>query len=393
MKKFILSCIVLGVFLAASVQAISLTDYKFPESTSQEAYLNGAFNLGGDSNEETEVGYDFRGSSSYRLDYRSLPFSYNLDILGDFNVEKDRSKDAESQDSYQLSATTTADKYFSNESSLFGYGSLFFDYQKPFGADDALDPYIQIGAGIGYGRTINATVLKQAIRMNNDFKKYNVITGDMPDASLLELAAIIDKESEYRSRYGGVEYRKYWYEDMEEVVAKSGVMAGDNLGAIGIVRIQEVLDEPTAQRYHGWNVRAGIGVVLQDYAGEQGDPLLEASYNWTRPLSLALQLTNTLSLQTVFQDDQVYNIENRFRADYEISNRIDWYNIATIGYDLQTADDVEDVLRISLNSTYIFYIENQLSFNPEFQFNYLDNGVDDAFSEWALLGSISYRLR
>ena len=59
---------------------------------------------------------------------------------------------------------------------------------------------------------------------------------------------------------------------MEKVVRESGVLSGDSLGAIGILRIQEVLDEPTAQRWHGWAVRGGVGARVKDFDGESGDP-------------------------------------------------------------------------------------------------------------------------
>ncbi|MFH1843376.1 MAG: hypothetical protein ABIF77_09210, partial [bacterium] len=50
------------IFLANSASAISLTDYYFPRSTSQEAYVNGAFNALGSSADSTEVGYTLAGT-------------------------------------------------------------------------------------------------------------------------------------------------------------------------------------------------------------------------------------------------------------------------------------------------------------------------------------------
>jgi hypothetical protein len=229
--------------------------------------------------------------------------------------------------------------------------------------------------------------------MNEDFKKYGVITGDMPDQTLLEVASIIDREGEFRSQHGAIEYRKYWYEEMENVIRESGVLAGEGLGAIGILRIQEVLDEPTAQRWHGWVVRLGVGAQLSDFDGESGDPRISGRFEWARPIDIRLQLRNEASLSTVLESDPVYNLSDIFSVDYELSNRIDWYNSLAVSYDIPTADGLENILRLDLKSTYILYIENQLSFNPEFQFSFLDDGVGDSEWNWALLGSISYRLK
>lgn len=388
-----LCVLVLSALAFSTSRAISLTDYKFPKSATQEAYLNGAFNMLGNSVDSTEVGYNFGGSASYRLALRSLPFSYDLSILGDFAVAKGTEKDSESEDAYHLNATTNADKYLRDDSNLFGFAGAMLDYRKLAGMDKADDPRVDLEAGVGYGRTINATVLKQAIRINEDFRKYGVVTRDIPDAVLLELAAIIDRRSEFRSEYGPVEFQKYWFEAMEELLTEAGVLADDNLGAIGVLRIQEVLAEPTAQRWHGWSVRAGIGARVSDYDGESGDPRLSARFHYTRPVGIDLQFSNLASFATVFEDDPVHNLQNIFRVDYEISNRIDWYNSLTLNYDIMTAEGMEDIFSASLRSTYIFYLENQLSFNPEFQYRYLDDGIGDAAWDWAILGSITYRLR
>ncbi len=396
MKGVVPTCIAVVVLVVAGTSGavdVSLTDYVFPKSATQEAYVNGSFNALGNSVDTTEVGYNLAGSASYDLNLRSLPFSYDLSALADFSVAKSTAKGADAEDAYSLFASTTADKYLRNDSKLFGYSAASLHYRKLAAADKADDPRVDIEGGVGYGRTINATVLKQAIRMNEDFLKYGVITGDMPRDALLELASVIDRQGEFRSEYGPVEYRKYWYEAMEEVVRKSGVLKEDALGAIGIIRIQEVLDESTAQRWHGWVARGGVGVRVSDYDGEAGDPYLTARFDWTRPVSLRLQLANNASVATVFEDDPTYTLQDVFHVDYEVSNRIDWYNSATLTYDIQTADDAENILGLDLRSIYVLYIENQLNFNPGFQFSYLDTGVGDATWDWAITASISYRLR
>jgi len=395
--KSIIVCLITALILMSCItetsNAISLTDYTFPDSKSQEAYVNGVFGALGNSTENSEVGYNLAGSASYRLYLRSLPFSYDLSLLGNFSLDKSTIEDSESEDSYNISASTTADKYLRDDSNVFGYGSIFADYRKLSYQDEADDPRIDLEVGVGYGRTINATVLKQAIRINEDFLKYDVISKSMPDKTLLELARVIDRESEFRGQYGSVEYQKYWFEEMEAIIGKSGVLKGENLGAIGIIRIQEVLDEPTAQRWHGWSVRGGVGYRISDYDGESGDPRLSARFDWTRPASLRLQLTNNTSFSTILEDDPVYTLQELFRVDYELSNRIDWYNSFEATYDILTADGAENVLQMNLKSTYIFYIENQLTFNPGLQYQYIDDGTGDASWNWSLIGSISYRLK
>jgi hypothetical protein len=392
--NFFIAFLLVGVLLSfQQAYSIDLTRYTFPKSISQEAFVNGTFNVNGTSEDSTETGYNFGGTASYDLFYRSLPFSYQLNANGNFTLSKATAEGAESEDAYDFRLKTRANKYLSDEGKIFGFGEANMEYRKLSAMDEADDPYVDVTAGVGYGRSINATVYKQAYRMAQDFKRFGVVTKDIPEKTLLELARIIDREGEFRSRYGTVEYRKYWYEAMEEVLKNAGVISEEGLGAIGVLRIQEVLDEPTGLRFYGWELRAGAGVVVSDFDGESGDPLLTLNFDYARPISLQLQLNNSAYYSSVFEDDPVHKIGDIFQIYYEISNRIDWDNTLEAEYLIPTATGAENSMSLDFSSTYILYIENRLTFNPSFLLHYFDDGVNDAQTNWAVLGSISYRLK
>ena len=295
MKTVVMCFIVIAMSLAAVREAsaiVDLTKYTFPTSTSQNAYVTGNFNLSGTNADSTQTGYNLSGLANYDLFFRSLPFSYNFDVVGNVVSAKAVTEGAKSQDAYDVRATTRGNRYFRNDKDLFGFGAATFEYRKQLGVDTTDDPYADVSAGIGYGRTIDATVLKQAWRMQEDWKRFNVIKGDLPDDALIALARVIDRQSEFRSRYGPVEYRKYWYEEMEKVLEDANVLTGPNLGAMGIIRIQEVLDEPTGKRVTGWEARLGGGLVLSNFNGEDGDPFVSAEFDWSKPMSIDLQLND-----------------------------------------------------------------------------------------------------
>ncbi|MBU0518806.1 hypothetical protein KJ564_07700 [bacterium] len=373
--------------------SIDLTDYTFPVSTSQQAFLNGAFNLNGSSADSTQTAYNLGGSGTYDLFYRSLPLEYQLSALGNFSFLRGELEGADDQNGYNTGISTRLNKYFKDDSKVFGFGEANVEYRKLNAQDEADDPYADVTIGFGYGRSIDATVLKQAVRLSEDFQKYNVTNSPIPDKGLLELAQIIDKKSEFRSTYGVVEYRKYWYEAMENVLMDYDVLTGDGLGAMGAIRIEEVLAEPTGFRFHGWQARAGFGIVVSDFDGEAGDPLFSLGFDWARPLGMQLQLNNNAYLSTVLVSDPAYNLGDEFQIYYEISNRIDWDNRFKINYTINSAEGLENVLNLTFTSTYILYIENQLTFNPSFVLSYVDDGINDALTDWAILGSISYRLK
>lgn len=391
--KYIVLTAAMLMIINSMASGISLTDYVFPDSRTQEAYLNGAYTFNGLSSDSSQVGYNMAGSYSYDLFYRSLPFAYQLNALGNFSMVRDIMEDAEGQEAYSVLINTRASSYFRDESKFFGFGEANLGYRNLLTSDKADDPYLDVLVGVGYGRQIDATVLKLAVRMVNEFKKYGIVKQSVPDRALLDLARVIDRESEFRAQYGAVEYQKYWYEEMEQVLISHGVLLTDNIGAIGAIRIQEVMDEPTGRRFHGWDVRVGVGYVISDYTGGTGDPALTAAFNWSRPVSMMLQLNNNAYLRTVLSDNQTYNIGNTFQVYYEMTNRIDWDNSFNFDYTIPTADGAENTLMFNFSSTYILYIANQLTFNPGFNYNYSDDGLNDPRWDWAVLGSISYRLR
>jgi len=378
----------------SSVYAISLTDYTFPESSSQQGHVKSDFSLSNelDPNKPKQSGYHLGGIVSYDRFYTSLPFEYTVKFAGTFDFDKGTDKGADSDQDYDMDLKTDLKKYISDESSVFGLGAVDLEYRKQPSADEADDVYAVVRVGAGYGRRVDATVLKQAMRINEDLKKYNVIKQDIPDNAMLELARIIARENEYQSKYSDEEYKKYWYEDMEKIIRESGTLSHETLGAMGIIRIQEILDEHhTGLRLYGWQASAAVGLVISDFEGEKGDPDLLLKFEWARPLTLQLQLNNTTFAKTVFADDQTYTLNEAFEVYYELSDKIDWNNTFTINYDILTAKDKYNTLTLKFASTYYFYLANQLTLEPNFTYSYVDDGVDDTTWNWKFSGSVDYR--
>jgi hypothetical protein len=280
---------------------------------------------------------------------------------------------------------------------MFGYGSLDAGYRKLLGADDADDPYAKLGAGVGYGRVIDATVLAQAMRCVEDLQKYGILTSDISDSAYLELAAVIDQEKVFRSQYGNVEYEKYWFEAMEAVFQKEGVLAEETLGAMGLIRIREILvNEPISPRKHGWTVRGGVGYVLSNFDGSESDPSLDAAFEYALPYTYRLQLIERVSYSTILSDDPVHQINNKLSLTYEISDRVDWENLWSLGVTVPTESDVENEISNNLASTFRYYISNKVNLDATVSLKHLDDGIDnngnDDLETGVFLGA-TYRIR
>jgi hypothetical protein len=385
--------VVLVLLLPLLLMAVKLADYTFPETFYQESYLSGNFSLNNGNQEQSSYSGSFDGD--YDIFYGSLPFSWRLGVDGNVDFSQGPNDGDESENGYGISATTNADKYL-GDSKLFGYGSFDFGYRKSIGLDDADDPYAKVGLGMGFGRIIDATVLAKAMRIVEDLNKYTVLKGNLSDSSYLELAKIIDKENEYIATHGIVEYKKYWFEDMEKILLESGKLRDSSLGALGLIRIQEVLEESYGVRTHGWTVRGGAGFILSNYDGGESDPSIDLSFEYALPYSYRMQINERLDYSSILTDNMVHQFTNNLSLTYEVSNKIDWENGITTIITVPTAENSEKIITNSLISAVHYYIANQITADTSISLNHVNDGMDnngnDDMSTSIFMG-LTYRLR
>ncbi|PID57806.1 hypothetical protein CSB45_06180 [candidate division KSB3 bacterium] len=397
------------IFPVLTASAVSLTDYTNPDSFYKEAYVSGNFSLQsrgdnrltdeeclGDDCESGQTSYSGTLLANYDTQYSSLPFTWLLKIDGTLDIERSAEEGADDEQGYDLTARTSVDKYY-RDTKVFGFGSAETGYRKSLGADDADDPYAKIGFGAGYGRVIDATVLAKAIRVVEDLLKYDVITNDLSDDAYMQLAGIIDKEKEFESKHGPVEYEKYWFEAMEQVFREEGVLTEDALGAMGIIRIREILvNEVFSSRRYGWTVRGGLGFILSNYDGSESDPSLDLAFEYALPYVYRMQLIERLSYSTILDDDVVHQISNALSATYEVSDRIDWENLWNLVVTAPSDSDVENIISNKLSSTFRYYISNKINFDTTLSLTHLDDGIDNNGNddlETGLFLGMTYRLR
>ena len=372
---------------------VKLSDYTFPETFYQESYLSGNFSL--NSGNQDQASYNGSFSGDYNIFYGSLPFSWRLGVESNVDLSQGPNDVDDSQNGYGIYATTNADKYLGS-SKLFGYGSFDFGYRKSMGLDDADDPYAKVGLGMGFGRIIDATVLAKAMRIVEDLNKYSVLAGNLSDESYLELAKIIDKEQEYIAKHGIIEYKKFWFEDMEKILLDSGKLKNNSLGALGLIRIQEVMEESYGVRSHGWTVRGGAGFILSNYDGGESDPSIDISLEYALPYSYRMQINERLDYSSILTDDMVHQFTNNLSLTYEVSNRVDWENGITTTITLPTAENAENVTSNSITSALHYYIANQITADTSISLNLLDDGIKDNGNDdmsTSLFMGVTYRIR
>ncbi|MEN8219451.1 MAG: hypothetical protein ABFS56_24475 [Pseudomonadota bacterium] len=390
-----LMIVAIALFIPISTMAIEITDYRKPDSFYDEAYIAGQFRLNSGNQEQTS--FDGTALGYYDLTSSTSPFTWNLRLDGQTNFSRGENKGASTERGYKLLASTNGNKYFNNTGQLFGYGSLDLGHRRLFGADEDDDPYIKLGAGIGYGRVFNATPLAYVLRFVEELKEYNVITGTLDDRTYLELAKIIARESEFKSRYGVMDYEQHWVAEIEKILQSAGVLKGNALGAVGVLKIHDVLfNEKIGIRKHGWLIKGGVGYIASNYNGNESDPSLDLTFEYALPMGYALQFIELTEYSTIWEEDITHRVRNRMSLTYELSDRIDWENLWEFNGLFPTEDNALDMITNSLSSTFRYYLSNQIMANFTVTLTHTEDDIDDNGNddiERGVFMGITYRLK
>ena len=392
-----LSIATIGVlFLTNSVSAIEMTDYKIIEGTYKEAYINGALTVEGGNQDKTS--YNGHIDANAKSIYTTAPYSIEYGVTANSDFFRGSSDKNGSEKGYDTTAYGRFDKYLNNDDTYFLYGSTDLGYRKSATANDADDPFVKIGAGVGYGRMYDATPLAVAIRIVEDLKAYKIIKNPVSDKGMLALAEVIDLEDEYESKYGFNDYKKYWYTDMEKALKKSGAIEADSVGTFGIVRINEIIElEKISGRFHGWKVRGGLGQIISNYDGKSESTTADAEFQYGLPMGYQSQFTERATLSKILDNDEAidFQLRNTMSYTYEMADRVDWENSWAIGYDKYNQGD--DITTNSLSTGFRYYLANRLTFDTTFSLTKTDgtnaNSIETPDWDTKFFTGVRYRLK
>lgn len=392
--KSAIALVVSGLPLAAN--AIVLEDYLIANSSYEDAFLDATFNAG-DSARNDQVSYDVNLNARYTKTFSTLPRSWTLSLTGFANADRkgitpttriedetgaavldangnEQFRDLpDSSDDFGASVEGTIDNYFINS----GYPKAFwFGQGRAETIDSAVDDSISATVGLGYGRVYNATPLAKVIRIVEELNEEGLLTGPIPDSVALETAEIIDREDEFKSKFGQDEYKRDFYAAIEEALGRSGAIRDGKLGALGALTIDEILEEePISTRRHGWVVRAGAGFQAKELGGlADNDPKLLFQWEYAKPRGYQGQFINVLSYEPVFGDETTQVVRNLMTYTHELSDRIDWVNSWSASYsdgDDETGQSLSSTNHI-LSSSYQYHLNNSLDYTATLTINQTD---------------------
>lgn len=377
--------------LLAPAYAVQITDYTELETLYEEAYVTGSFSS--KSGNQDQSSYDGNLAVDYERNLSSRERNMNIDVYGDYYASRGGSDGDETEDTYFAEANFTMDNYLQGRPNIFWYGSADAQYEDAFD-----EVYLKVGAGAGYGRVTVATPMAYAIRIVEELQDHNAISTNVSTQAYLDLAHVVNRRSEFRSRYGAEEYEAEFLTALENSMKNSGI-APNGLNAAAISHMRRVLfDENINIRKYGWLVRGGLGVVVNDFNGESGDPSIDLGFEYAKPIGLSGQFIDELSYSAIWVDSDTTNqkITNRMSYTHELSDRIDWVNRWTLSYDIADGDNSDDILTNDLSSTFRYYLTNRLNLDFTVGLSHVEDDVDDNGNDdvdvTTFLG-VRYRLR
>ena len=359
--------------------AVELEDYLVANSSYDEANVGGSFiavDAAGD-NPNDQLGYTYSLDADYEKAFSTLPrtwqYRVGLSASGDRPGQETTSitdaagitttVDTEDTNDWQVVAEGIIDNYFHQsqypKAFWFGQGLYASQENQP---DDA----IAVSIGLGYGRVYNATPLAKVIRIVEELNEEGLLTGPIPDSVALETAEIIDREDEFKSKFGADDYKPDWYAAIESTLARSGAVRDGKFGALGALTVDTVIeDEPISTRRHGWVVRLGAGFQASDLSGlTDNDPKLLAQFEYAKPFGYKGQFINLFSFEPIFGDEAITSFRNDMSYTYEVTDMIDWINTWSVTYsdgEDENGDPLDSTNHI-VNSRYSFDLGSSLDY-------------------------------
>ena len=341
-----------------SAQEVSVTDYQVPISAADRLLIDFSMNHATTGADATTSKGNIGGI--YKRFYDSLPFGYSIDFIGSGLVDRNIETDAYDT-SYQINGDVGVKKYLLESNPLLrdSFGSLraTSDMSKAYDR-----PTSAVTVGLGYGRFIEATALAKAVRIEAFLITEGELSDHLPKDVILELSQIIKREDEYKDKFGET-YKKEWYKDMETVMTGSGLMQEEGLSAIGVLRIEEILErEEIADRFYGWDVTLGskFDITTPYTDQERSIANLDVTASYARPIAWQWQISERLSINTPFDNlGTAFSLSLSSDVSYELSNRIDLRLRHLFRLDKPEEGNTEN--SHSLGVSFIYYIENNVN--------------------------------
>jgi hypothetical protein len=249
------------------------------------------------------------------------------------------------------------------QTNLFGF--VGFEAQ---GATAFLSPGLRVSAGLGYGRFKDVTALSKALKIQERLLNLKALSAPLPAAVLFELADTIGRRLEFPDVASLVQR-------LEEIIEATDFVPQGQLGAVALLRIEEILNETADEKLCGWELRVGMGYELLDPHGGTRDWLTLASFEYALAPAPRSQFKSSLRFSSSLALLEDYVLIAQAHYGFRISESIDSqasYNFVRTQLKDRTPLDIQ-----SLDLRLTFQVQANLNLAVQLEFTLASD-----FEEW-----------
>lgn len=322
-------------------------------------------------------------SSGYQRRYYSPEFEYKLAITGRQNISV-----YENSKRYHFDFGINGMGEYYILDGLFS-GSFHFGMNPRVYKLDKWHKFLsgEVQIGLGLGRLIPIAPMDKALKIQKELIESGVITESFAIETLKEIANLIALQSNYNDP------REFWNE-LESVIANSGLIEGNKLGAAATIRLNEILksnitwnlsyprlggyryfggplaipkDFPEivlSERMRGFEVEVYLGGRYRSGGNYEDNFFIGGRFDYSYPLSPKLQISFN-SISELFPGDTIKWRRARVKTElsYEIYRRL--FSRLRLSYNgLNTAE----LWTITAGLDYL--IEYKMLLSPDISFIY-----------------------
>jgi hypothetical protein len=345
------------IFVAFSItgtnafsQNLLIKDYKVPVSSAHSFLVDFNYNYASVGQETTSN--HGRIGTVYNTFYESLTYGYSFDLIWAASRER-RAND------YNTDIDGRLRRYIWPHRNFFGSVNPHSAYLKSYE-----HPTLDVTIGIGFGRFINATALAKAVRIEDFLLFSDQLHDDLPAGTMVKLGQIIEKRGEYRTRHREA-FKRFWYDDMAEIIKDSKMLKGYELDAASILRMDEVLfREKISDRFYGWDITLGakLEILTSESLEKRVVPAADITARYSLPINWRAQFNERFTANSQVGGNflRTYNLISASDFSYEVTNRIDFVTRHRIKIEKRSKDDYT-LISNSLKLLFVFFIENQIN--------------------------------
>lgn len=231
--------------------------------------------------------HSYRLSSDYSISFNKEDSSYNLTSQGSYNV------------------------YFAQKD-FFGYGATTIEASSAFPNQFGLT----LTTGLGLGRFKNVTPMTKAMRINQILVAGDVIRGNLTREALQKIADEIAKRGEPDELTKLVQA-------VENIIENTGQVKEEELNAVELLRLRDLLSEKVDTRTCGWNFKVGLGYEAFDPQGFERDIVADTSVDYALAFNPSTQFRIGSRLTTSLSIPATYSISGLLEYGYRINQQVD----------------------------------------------------------------------